>query len=219
MNMIDPTPPSYDQLQATVNKLMAERTALKEENRRFADRIADRIEAIADGSAPPLDDTSHMSMNERRKHLEDTKPHGTKTIEERQRIANESFGAPARVQGTTDGGHLIEIDNEAGTIAPVKGSDGKPITFDLTPRGAQTVEGRQRIAKAQDGLHDALHKCAEALRELVDTLSNDDVSVMHKDRARLHEALEEARVPLKGWTDAGEAFVRAVAGAPERGRK
>jgi hypothetical protein len=95
-------------------------------------------------------------------------------------------------------------------------------TFDLTPRGAMTVEGRQRIAKAQDGLHDALARCAEALREMTDAMEDKEGGIapfLMKGGMASEDAHDLSRDALKGlrlWKDAGETFVRAVAGAPER---
>jgi hypothetical protein len=101
-------------------------------------------------------------------------------------------------------------------LRALKGQQQAEAHFDLTPRGAMTVEGRRRIATAQDGLHDALHRCAEALRELVEATTNGDIGILPIHRARFLEIIVPARFALKGWKDAGETFARAVAGAPER---
>jgi hypothetical protein len=107
-------------------------------------------------------------------------------------------------------------------LRALKGQQQAEAHFDLTPRGAMTAEGRKRITTAQDGLHDALARCAEALREMTDAMEDKEGGIapfLMKGGMASEDAHDLSRDALKGlrlWKDAGETFVRAVAGAPER---
>jgi hypothetical protein len=83
-------------------------------------------------------------------------------------------------------------------------------TIDITPVGCQTPEGIARVQKAQQEWDSVTHQLANMLKELLDcgvTLNSDG----KVDRDAIHQlnALIGARDRKQ------EAFLRAVAGAPE----
>ena len=119
-----------------------------------------------------------------------------------------------------------QFNSPSGITCP-NGHGGAPsvevpsMTIDITPAACKTVEGMQRLAKAQDGLHDALARCAEALRQLVDTIDGSDqplLATLSKVPLSSQDARDmelSIRGALLAWRDAGQALVDAFRARPE----
>jgi hypothetical protein len=77
--------------------------------------------------------------------------------------------------------------------------------IDITPEGAKTPEGRERIERAVTRLHDANARCADALSTLLSQHVNRD-----------DEDWVDAQNVLDARSAACEELVRAVAGRKPR---
>jgi hypothetical protein len=107
---------------------------------------------------------------------------------------------------------VLQEGTYEGVIGHGQKADGtKTLTIDITPPAAKTVEGQARLAKAQDGLHDALARCAEALRELVDEFhgSPDLRAALIRLTDGEDHLLPQADAAMKAWRDAGQTLVDA----------
>lgn len=91
---------------------------------------------------------------------------------------------------------------------PTMGTDAEKVQhyIDITPVGLQTPEGCKRVEKAQREWDTAAHMLCNELKEMLD----DSVSPLTRDDLHQFHALIGVRDRKQ------EAFLRAVAGAPER---
>lgn len=90
--------------------------------------------------------------------------------------------------------------------------------INLTPRGAMTPEGCERIARAGDRLHDATAECAQALRDLLDAFRESGPGLMASLEAAGIESDDAtslaaaAAAAVSRWGATSQAFVFAVSG-------
>jgi hypothetical protein len=92
-------------------------------------------------------------------------------------------------------------------------------TFDLMPNAAKTPEGVERMTKAANQLNDAVSRCANEFRNLVDILGLPGLRTtltadLGMDDTEADEICDGVAEALDAWTNAGEELLRSVGGHP-----